>query len=50
MLAVTEEPMEAARGFMPMGPMMGMRMNPRMRMMMRSMWEEGPDDRAKGKE
>ncbi len=42
--------MEAARGFMPMGPMMGMRMNPRMRMMMRSMWEEGPDDRAKGKE
>ncbi len=41
--------MEAASRFGPMGPMMGMRMMPRMRMM-RSMWEDDRDERARGGE
>jgi hypothetical protein len=41
--------MEAVRNFMPMGPMMGMRM-PRMNMMMRYMMGEEPADRSQKRE
>jgi len=41
--------MEAMRNFMPMGPMMGMRM-PRMNMMMRRMQGDEPKDRPRKRE
>ncbi len=41
--------MEAVRSFMPMGPMMEMRMMPRMRHMMRTMGWDEPADRGQEK-
>ena len=39
--------MELSRNFMPMGPMMNMRMMPKMRRMMRAMWDEDYDEKEK---